>query len=76
MEEVGVIEQMTDEGYGAPLSAGPIGRMCHHGAAPLLALDVMLARQLVERLDDGYAADDVVICRVSAGRSYWVGPAS
>src|SRR6266853_3125675 len=61
VEEVGVIELVTDEGDGASLAAGTVRGMCHDGPASLLSLDVVLARQLVERFDDGDPADAVVL---------------
>src|SRR5216683_591784 len=61
VEEVGVIELVADEGDRASLTVWTVRRMRHHGPASLLALDVMLARQLVERFDDGDPADTVVL---------------
>ena len=67
VEQVGVVEHVADEGNRAPLRGGALGGMSDHRSPPLLALDVVLARQFVEGFDDGDAADAIVLGQLSLG---------
>src|SRR5690349_1865081 len=60
MEQIRVIEHMTDEGNRTALVAVALGWMGDDCSPSLLALDVVLARKLVQGLDDRYPAYAVV----------------
>src|SRR4029077_2912845 len=68
VEEIRVIEDVAYEGDRAAIGGGALRRMRDHGSSSLLALDVVLARQLVERLDDRDAADTIVLRQLPLGR--------
>src|SRR5216683_4274304 len=68
LEQVRMVEHVADECDRASLAADAVGRVRDQSATSLLASDVVLAGQLVERLDDGNSAHAVVLGQLSLCR--------
>src|SRR5258706_4656021 len=61
LEEVRVVQHVADERDRATLAGRAVGRVRDDSAPTLLTLDVMVAGELVERLDDGDPTDAIVL---------------